>query len=82
MARPEFLPDMLESVNRILAIPSHLLFWAQSEQKEVAVLKIRNPSSTLQPDALQDRLRSTLRSGHISGLGNKYCRVLGNIRCE
>ena len=33
MFRPESLPDMLESVNRIRAISSHLLFSAQSEQE-------------------------------------------------
>ena len=95
MFRPASLPDMLESVNRIRAISSHLLFSAQSEQevlipvlvdiflqKEVTVLKIRNLIFTFQPEILQDRLRSTLRSGHVSGHGNKYCRVLGNIRYE
>ena len=46
------------------------------------LLKIRNLIFTLQPDTLQDRLRSTLRSGHVSGLEYKYCRVLGNIRYE
>ena len=33
MVRPESLPDMLESLDQVMVLPSHLLFSAQSEQE-------------------------------------------------